>query len=393
MTWSILQRYGIVASGEDQQSSSQAQQSQAQQSQAQQSQQQLDKDKDKDKDAPSKQQKEAFRLALEVALGSSVISEDQVSCLWEASHPLRARDVAKIASQALLKQESQVSQDGPGVADRFGQVLKMLLAGTSVSSSQIRMMVSCTHELTSETIHRVMEERLREAYQMKAEQKQRKAEEEKRFQDKFREVLQCLDGPTGLSEEAFQVLLAASVTLKAGVAEEIMASVGTSWEDLSRRRTAASAITVTAPLSSVTKFSTGPKRDRAEAMLVRAAAATAEGRHRDAVDIYKEALEVLIELLKQETSVLGKSELSNYIDYYMNMAERAKAQAAGETDEKEKTQEEREASEKEIDLEDEFYDCEEPPTSTVTPPSPPKPKQVVPPSTSTAPPPPPPPPP
>ena len=49
-----------------------------------------------------------------------------------------------------------------------------------------------------------------------------KAAEEKRFRDKFREVLQFLEGPAALSEEAFQVLLAASVTLKAGVAEEIM---------------------------------------------------------------------------------------------------------------------------------------------------------------------------
>lgn len=112
------------------------------------------------------------QLALEVALGSSVISEEQVSCLWEASHPLRAKDVAKIASQALLQQVSQVSEDAPGVADRFGQVLKMLLAGSSVSSAQIRMMVACTHELTSETIHRVMEEKLREAYQKKETLKQ-----------------------------------------------------------------------------------------------------------------------------------------------------------------------------------------------------------------------------
>lgn len=50
-----------------------------------------------------------------------------------------------------------------------------------------------------------------------------KAEEEQRFRDKFREVLQLLDGPTALSEEAFQLLLAASITLKAGAAEEIMA--------------------------------------------------------------------------------------------------------------------------------------------------------------------------
>lgn len=379
MTWSILQRYGIVASNDDQkQQSQQPLQTPLQSQQPQQL--------DKEKDAPSKQQKEAFRLALEVALGSSVISEEQVSCLWEASHPLRAKDVAKIASQALLQQVSQVSQDAPGVAERFGQVLMMLLAGSSVSSAQIRMMVACTHELTSETIHRVMEEKLREAYQKKEIQKQLKAEEEKRFQDKFREVLQCLDGPTGLSEEAFQVLLAASVTLKAGVAEEIMASVGTSWDDLSRRRTASSAATVTAPLSSMTKFSTGPKRDRAEAMLVRAAAATAEGQHSAAVDIYKEALAILIELLRQETSVLGKSELSNYVDYYLSMAERAKAQASVETDEKEKEQGDRDMSEEKIDLEIEFYDCMEPPAPTVPPARPPKPQHREPPSTSTAPP-------
>ena len=47
--------------------------------------------------------------------------------------------------------------------------------------------------------------------------------EEQRFRDKFREVLQLLDGSTALSEEAFQLLLAASITLKAGAAEEIMA--------------------------------------------------------------------------------------------------------------------------------------------------------------------------
>ena len=95
-----------------------------------------------------------------------------MSCLWEASHPLRAKDVAKIACQALQKQVSQVSQDAPGVADRFGQVLTMLLAGTSVTSAQIRMMVACTYELTSDTIRRVMEEKLREAYQKKEVQKQ-----------------------------------------------------------------------------------------------------------------------------------------------------------------------------------------------------------------------------
>lgn len=112
------------------------------------------------------------QLALEVALSSSVISEDQVLCLWEASNALRAKDVARIASRTLLANVSQVSEDAEGAADRFSQVLGMLLAGSSVSSAQIRMLVSSTHELTGETIQAVMEERLREAYQKKEAQKQ-----------------------------------------------------------------------------------------------------------------------------------------------------------------------------------------------------------------------------
>lgn len=58
---------------------------------------------------------------------------------------------------------------------------------------------------------------------------QRKAAEEKMFCDKFREVLAFVSpsassslGVPALSEEAFQMLLAASVTLKPGVAEDIM---------------------------------------------------------------------------------------------------------------------------------------------------------------------------
>lgn len=107
-----------------------------------------------------------------MALSSSVISEDQVSCLWNASHPLRAKDVAKIAKHALLRQVSLVLEDAPGAADRFSQVLTMLLAGSCVTSAQIRILVSCAHELTSETIQSVLEAKLREAYQKKESQKQ-----------------------------------------------------------------------------------------------------------------------------------------------------------------------------------------------------------------------------
>lgn len=156
-------------------------------------------------------------------------------------------------------------------------------------------------------------------------------------------------------------------------------SVGTSWDDLHQRCIAASttpsSATVSVPQDSATKFSTGPERDRAEAMLVRAAAATAEGLHSDAVELYKDALEVLIQLLKQETTVIGKSELSNYIDYYMNMAERAKAQATVTTDLEAVKKKSEPEVEEEMDLEDEFYDCAEPP-APVKPPKPVKPAHI-----------------
>lgn len=71
-----------------------------------------------------------------------------------------------------MSQVSQVSEDADGAAERFAQVLGMLLAGSSVTSAQIRMMVSCTHELTSETIRRVLEGKVREAYLKKDAQKQ-----------------------------------------------------------------------------------------------------------------------------------------------------------------------------------------------------------------------------
>ena len=95
-----------------------------------------------------------------------------MAVLWEASNSLRAKDVARMASRALRASVSQVSEDTPGAAVRFSQVLGMLLAGTCVSSLQIRMMVTCTHELTDETIQAVMEGKLREAYSHKEAQKQ-----------------------------------------------------------------------------------------------------------------------------------------------------------------------------------------------------------------------------
>lgn len=209
MTWSILQRFGVVASDEQQgKALSALKQVKDGSQQPQRQHQQHQQLEDLDKDAPTKAEKETFKvrinlyfipcslithpyyshppfrflsllslnitpqLALEVALSSSVISEDQVLCLWEASNALRAKDVAKIASKVLIKNVSQVSEDAEGAADRFSQVLGMLLAGSSVSSAQIRLLVTTTHELTSETIQAVMEDKLRAAYQNKEAQKQ-----------------------------------------------------------------------------------------------------------------------------------------------------------------------------------------------------------------------------
>lgn len=229
MTWSTLQRLGIVSNAsstaptvrEDKGSRFALKD---------------DDEADLDSNAPSREEKENFRIALEVAFSSLEISEDQVQRLWEASHPLRAKDVARIARKALMKNVSQVSVDDPDAEARFARVLNMLLAGKSVSSAQIRMLVECTHCLTSETVNRVIEEKAREAYQNKQKQKELKAQEEEMFRKKFREVLTFVNqSPPPISEDTFQLLLAASVTLKPSDANAIMESVGTSWEALRER--------------------------------------------------------------------------------------------------------------------------------------------------------------
>ena len=70
-----------------------------------------------------------------------------------------------------MSNNSRVTKDKEGAADRFSQILGMLLAGSVISIQQIRLLVETAQQLTKETIESVMTNQFRMAYELKEEKK------------------------------------------------------------------------------------------------------------------------------------------------------------------------------------------------------------------------------